>query len=315
MNNRIAYRAFFIIGTVVTLFFFLKGGHYSNFLLATILVYTLVAMSLRILTGFGGQVSIGHAGFWAIGAYTSGLLVVKLGMPFLVGMLLSGIIAAIFGALVALPALRVRGHYLAIATLAFAFFIQQGLFEWESLTGGRHGLYVPRPEILGITLETDLAYNCFLLPVVILFGWITENFRKSHTGIALNALKMSNIAGQTAGISRTHHLFVAFMMSAFYTGVSGALYAHLIGYLSTETFTLGVSLSFLTMAVIGGFGSFLGPILGAVFLTLSPEIFRELKSAQMVVYGVTLVLCMRFLPGGLASLFYKGLKSPDAKKI
>ena len=302
MGNQLALRVFYIIGVVVLLIVLLMGGHYGNFLLSTILVYTLVGMSLRILIGFGGQISIGHAGFWAIGAYTSGLLVVKLGMPFVVGVFFGGIVAAVFGAFVALPALRVQGHYLAIATLAFALFVQQGLFEWESLTGGRHGLYVPRPEIAGILLKTDLVYNYFLLPLVILFGWITENFRKSHTGHALMALKMSSIAAQTAGINRTHHLFVAFMVSAFYTGVSGALYAHLIGYLSTETFTLGVSLSFLTMAVIGGLESSLGPILGAVFLTLAPEVFRGLKSAQLVVYGVTLVLCMRFLPGGLASL-------------
>jgi len=276
--------------------------HYGNFILATILIYSLVSLSLTILIGFGGQISIGHAGFWALGAYGSALAVTALGAPFLVGVLVGGIVAAVFGAVVALPALRVQGHYLAIATLGFALFVQQVLFEWESLTGGRQGLFVPRPEILGYELMDDYAYVYLMLAIVVFLTWMTENFRRSHTGRALMALKMSAVAAETAGVNRAWHIIVAFMLSAFYAGVSGALYAHLIGFLSTETFTLTTSLGFLTMAVIGGLGSYVGALLGAIYLTLAPEVFREFKDAQMVVYGLTLILCMRFLPGGLASI-------------
>ncbi|MFM9980924.1 MAG: branched-chain amino acid ABC transporter permease [Burkholderiales bacterium] len=278
------------------------AGQYLHFLLATILIFTLVAMSLTILIGFAGQISIGHAAFWALGAYTTAILTTKLGVPFGVGVLAGGMVAAVLGALLALPALRVQGHYLAIATLGFALFVQQVLYEWESLTGGRHGINVLRPAIFGVELNSDLAYCYLLLPVAILFGWITDNLRRSHTGLALFALKMSTPAATSAGIDRARHLVIAFTVSAFFTGISGALYAHLIGYLSTEAFSLEASLGFLTMAVIGGLGSHVGAVLGAAYLTLAPEVFRELKNAQLVVYGLTLMLCMRFLPGGLASI-------------
>jgi branched-chain amino acid transport system permease protein len=299
MNRGLAIPALLVAATLVLPNFL---GQYGNFIVATILIYTLVALSLTILIGFGGQISIGHAGFWALGAYGSALVVVKLGAPFLVGVLAGGLIAACFGAIVALPALRVQGHYLAIATLAFALFTQQVLFEWESLTGGRQGFSVPRPSLGGHEIASDYAYIYVLLPIVVLFAWMTQNFRKSHSGRALIALKMSSIAAQTAGISRARHLIVAFVLSAFYTGVSGALYAHLIGHLSTDTFTLIVSLNFLTMAVVGGLGSYLGAVLGAAYLTLAPEVFRELKDAEMIVYGASLILCLAFLPGGLVSL-------------
>lgn len=278
------------------------GSHYLHFLLASIMIYTLVGLSLNVLIGLGGQISIGHAGFWALGAYGSALLITKLGVPFLVGMLLGGCIAAVFGALLALPALRVQGHYLAIATLGFALFIQQVLFEWESLTGGRQGLSVPRPQVAGFEFTNDLEYYYLLLAVVLACAWLAGNLKSSHTGHALQALRMSPTAAQCAGIGRARHLLVAFTISAFFTGVSGALYAPLIGHLTTETFSLATSLSFLTMAVIGGLTSMGGAILGAVYLTLAPELFRELKSAQMVVYGLTLIACMHFLPNGLVSI-------------
>ncbi len=277
-------------------------GPYGHFILATALVYTLVALSLNILIGMGGQISIGHAGFWALGAYGSAIVVVKLGLPFWLGVLAGGLVAAAFGVIVALPALRVQGHYLAIATLGFALFIQQTLFEWESLTGGRQGLFVPRPTILGFEFKEDFEYYYLLLALVALFIWMTGNLRNSLTGRSLEAFRMSPIAAQSNGIPRARFIVLAFALSAFFTGVSGALYAHLIGHLSTEAFSLTVSLSFLTMAVIGGLDSRVGAVLGALFLALAPELLRELKDAQMVIYGVILVLCMQFLPGGLASL-------------
>jgi branched-chain amino acid transport system permease protein len=302
MSNRLIGPLKYFLILAALLLLPVAGGPYLHFLLTTVLIYFLVAQSLSTLVAVGGQISIGHAGFWALGAYGSALLVTKLGAPFVIGILFGGVVAAVFGAIVALPALRVQGHYLAIATLAFALFIQQVLFEWESLTGGRQGLLVPRPEIVGFSLDSDFSYYYFLLPVVLFFGWVTENFKKSHTGRSLMALKMSTIAGESAGINRSRQIIVVFALSAFYTGVSGALYGHLIGHLSTDSFSLTVSLAFLTMAVIGGLRSNVGAALGAIYLTLAPELLREFKDAQMVIYGVTLILCMRFLPDGLVGL-------------
>jgi branched-chain amino acid transport system permease protein len=277
-------------------------GHYGYYILAVIMIYAMVALGLNVLIGMGGQISIGHAGFWALGAYASALSVVKLGLPFLVGVAVGGAVAAVFGVLVALPALRVQGHYLAIATLGFALFVQQVLFEWEWLTGGRQGLFVPRPSLLGVELADDFSYYYVLLALFLLLAWVTGNFARSHTGRSLMALRMSSIAAECCGIPRPKHIIIAFAISAFFTGVSGALYGHLLGHLSTETFSLAASLSFLTMAVIGGLHSRAGALLGGAYLALAPEVLREFKDAQMVIYGVTLVLFMQFLPGGLASL-------------
>src|SRR5262249_6381930 len=178
----------------------------------------------------------------------SALSVVKLGFPFLLGVALGGIVAAVFGALVALPALRVQGHYLAIATLGFALLVQQVLFEWETLTGGRQGLFVPRPSLLGVELASDFSYYYLLLAIFVLIAWMTGNFARSHTGRSLMALRMSTVAAECCGIARPRHIIIAFAASAFCTGISGALYGHLLGHLSTETFSLAVSLSFLSMA-------------------------------------------------------------------
>jgi len=277
-------------------------GNYGYYILAVIMIYAMVALGLNVLIGMGGQISIGHAGFWALGAYASALSVIKLGLPFLVGVAIGGVVAAAFGALVALPALRVQGHYLAIATLGFALVVQQVLFEWEWLTGGRQGLFVPRPSLFGIELASDFGYYYLLLALFLLLAWVTGNFAKSHTGRSLMALRMSTIAAECCGIPRPKHIIIAFAISAFFTGVSGALYGHLLGHLSTETFSLAASLSFLTMAVIGGLHSRAGALLGGAYLALAPEVMREFKDAQMVIYGVTLILFMQFLPGGLISL-------------
>ena len=277
-------------------------SNYGWFILATAMVYAFVALSLNILVGMAGQISIGHAGFWALGAYASAIAIQKFGVPFVFAILLGGAVASLFGAIVALPALRVSGHYLAIATLAFAILVQQVLFEWESITGGRQGLSVPRPS-LGVELTSDFSYYYFLLALFLISAWIVRNLRNSLTGRSLMALKQSAVAAQCAGISRARHIILAFALSAFFTGVSGALYGSLIGRLSTETFSLTASLSFLTMAVIGGLGSEVGALLGAAFLAMAPEVLRQFKDAEMVVYGVILVLCMIFLPNGLVSIW------------
>jgi branched-chain amino acid transport system permease protein len=289
-------------GMVVLAALPLALSNYGWYILALTMVYALVALSLNILTGMSGQISIGHAGFWALGAYASALAMQNFGVPFILAIFIGGAIAAVFGALVALPALRVSGHYLAIATLAFAILVQQVLFEWESVTGGRQGLAVPRPSVVGQELQSDLPYYYLLLALFLGAAWMTRNLRTSLTGRSMMALRMSAVAAQCAGISRARHIILAFALSAFLTGVSGALYGSLIGRLSTETFSLSASLSFLTMAVIGGLGTEVGALLGAAFLAAAPEVLRQFKDAEMVIYGVILVLCMLFLPGGLAGL-------------
>jgi branched-chain amino acid transport system permease protein len=292
----------YLAGVAVLALLPLWFSHYGHFILATVMMYGLIALSLNILVGMGGQISIGHAGFWALGAYSSAIAVETFGIPFLLALPLAGVVAAAFGALVAIPALRVQGHYLAIATLAFALVVQQILFEWESVTGGRQGMFVSRPSLFGYELTFDFGFYYFLLGLFLLAAWVTRNFRRSLTGRSLMAMRMSPVAAQCSGIPRARMLTLAFSLSAFLTGLSGGVYGALIGHLSTETFSLGMSLSFLTMAVIGGLGSEAGALLGALFLALAPELLRELSDAQMIVYGVLLIVCVQYLPNGLVSI-------------
>lgn len=278
------------------------GQGYLWFLLCSAAVYFIVALSLNILIGIAGQISIGHAAFWALGAYSSAVVVTKLGLPFLAGIAAAGIVAGLVGVLVALPALRIQGHYLAIATLAFALFVQQVLHEWESVTGGRAGIFVPRPQILGFELGDDRQYFYLLLALCAGLAWITWNLARSRTGRALMALRMSPTAAQCCGVDRRTSIVIAFGLSAALTGVSGGLYAHLVGYLSVSSFSLGTSLSFLTMVVIGGTSRIAGAVLGALFLTLAPEMMRGLGDGQMVIYGLILILVVMFLPSGLVGV-------------
>lgn len=278
------------------------GKAYLSFVLCSAAVYFIVALSLNVLVGLGGQISIGHAAFWALGAYGSALAVTKLGLPFIVGVFVGGSLAAVVGMLVAFPALRIQGHYLTIATLAFALFVEQVLHEWDSVTGGRAGIFVPRPEIFGFEIADDREYFLLLLGICVIIAWVIWNLQRSQTGRALMALRMSPTAAQCCGINRRVAMISVFTISACLCGISGALYAHFIGYLSASTFSLGTSLSFLTMVVIGGTGSIAGALMAALFLAFAPEILRQVGDLQMVIYGVLLLLCVIFVPSGLAGI-------------
>lgn len=277
-------------------------GNYGHYILAMAAIYGFVGLGMYVLVGLGGQISIGHAAFWALGAYGSAVLTERLGLPFPLAVLGGGVIAGVFGIVVAMPALRVQGHYLAIATLGLAIVVQQILFQWDSVTGGRQGMLVSRPHLLGYEINDDGYYYLIILACLVLAIWLVRNFQVSFLGRSLNALRASPIAAQAAGISRAYHLIVAFALSAALTGISGAFFGHLLGQLSTDSFTLQVSLSFLTMAVIGGLGSISGAIVGGIFLAVAPELLRDFQDAQNVIYGILLIVCMRLLPGGIASI-------------
>ncbi len=277
-------------------------GNYGHYILAMAAIYALVGLGMYVLLGIGGQISIGHAAFWALGAYGSAILTTRFGMPFPLAVLGGGLIAGAFGVIVAMPALRVQGHYLAIATLGLAVVVQQILFEWDSVTGGRQGMLVPRPSLFGYEINDDGQYYYVILATLVVAIWLVRNFQSSLLGLGLSALRMSPIAAQAAGVGRAYHVILAFAISAALTGVSGAFFGHLLGQLSTDSFTMSVSLGFLTMAVIGGLGSIAGAIVGGIFLAVTPEVLRGAEQAQTVVHGLLLIFCMRLLPGGIVSL-------------
>ncbi len=283
----------------VTLF----GGGYFIYLLNLIGIFGLVAIGLNMLIGFSGQTSLGHAGFFAIGAYASGLLTLKLGLPFWLAIPLAGGLATLIGALIALPALRLKNLYLAIATLGFGIVAQKVIFEWRSLTGGGGGLQVPPPMLFGLSMAEAGRMTWVIAAALAAGTWAASKLATGRTGRALIMLRESEAAAACTGIHVARYKVVAFAISAFYTAVAGGLYANLVRYINPESFDVNMSIMFLAMIVIGGLGSVRGALLGAAFYVAVPEAVRGFKDAPGLIFGLSLMLVVILLPGGLISLF------------
>ncbi|MFI4986595.1 MAG: branched-chain amino acid ABC transporter permease [Alphaproteobacteria bacterium] len=276
-------------------------GSYWTYLLTLTGVFTLVALGLNLLTGYCGQISLGHAAFFGVGAYATGLLTEKAGVPFILSLLLGALFTTGLGAIAALPALRLRSLYLAIATLGFGVVLQKVLFEWRGLTGGGGGLQLAPLRVWGVAVSGAGLF--YLVLALAGFGaWGAWNVSRGRTGRALLMLRSSEIAAGSLGISSARYKVVAFGLSAFYTAVAGGLFAYLVGYINPESFNVGLSIAFLSMVVIGGLGTIPGSIVGALFYVLVPELLRGFKDAPGLVFGLCLVLVMVFLPEGLWGL-------------
>lgn len=276
-------------------------------LLALIGINTLLAQSMNIVGGYAGQLSLGQAGIFAAGAYGSAVLSTKLGWPILLSIPAGMVFAMLVGLLVALPAVRVREFYLGMVTLAFGVIAYEVLEHWELVTGGVMGISnVPSPTLKNLTVlgtKVTLAGYCAAVMLLLaLLTWLKANLIQSHVGRAFIAVESSDLAAASLGIrpGRTKHL--AYVVSAAWAGLAGALYAHLTAYISPESFNLWVSVSILVMAIFGGLRTFVGPFLGAAFFTLLPELTHGFKDYQLLVYGTVLLLSYAVLPQGLASL-------------
>ncbi len=274
-------------------------GAYPTYIVALAGVYTVAAIGLNLLTGYAGQMSLGHAGFIAIGAYTSALLTIKLGWSFWLTLPAAGVVTGILGLILVIPALRLSGLYLAIATLEFGAAVPQLLVKWDALSGGYNGLKPPRPELFGWLFESDRALYYLVMAVTITMTWLALNLIKSRTGRALVAVRDSEIAAQAMGISMVRYKSIAFVVSSFYAGVAGSLYAHLVGFISPSDFSLVMSINLLSVIVIGGLASIPGSVRGALFLVLLPQALAGVKNLSSAVYGLALVAVVIFLPGGL----------------
>lgn len=279
------------------------GGGYFIYLLNLVGIFALVAIGLNVLTGTSGQISLGHAGFFAIGAYAAALLSSKFDLPFWVAIPIASILTTLIGALIALPALRLKNLYLAIATLGFGIVAQKMVFEWREVTGGGAGLEVPVPFLFGVSLAEGSRMT-WVIAFVLAIGTVAAyRIINGRTGRALTMLRESELAAGCLGIDVARYKVIAFGISAFYTAVAGGLYANLVRYINPESFNVNMSIMFLAMIVIGGMGSVRGSLLGAAFYVLMPEAVRGFKDAPGLVFGLALMLVVILLPGGLTSLF------------
>jgi branched-chain amino acid transport system permease protein len=253
--------------------------------LALVFIYGLCGLSLMILAGYTGLVSLGHAAFLGIGAYAHVYFVQDLGLPWIVGVALAAAISAAVGVVVGLPALRMTGVYLTIATLSFALIIQEVLTRWERVTHGLKGKAVDKPVIFGVSFASDVAF--YLLCLAFLAGalWLTANVLRAPTGRAWVAIRDSEIAAQSMGVNLALYKTMAFAFSAALMGVAGALFAHKVGYLAPDIFSVLLSIQFLLMVVVGGLGSLHGAIYGAVFVALLPVLISEARDAVPAYVG------------------------------
>jgi branched-chain amino acid transport system permease protein len=274
---------------------------YGLYILTLTGVFALVALGLNLLTGYAGQISLCHAAFFGVGAYATAILTQKAGVPYLLSIFVGGLLTAAIGAVVAVPAMRLKSLYLAIATLGFGVVLQKIIFEWRGLTNGGGGLALTPPAIAGYQLDATGLYY-LTLALVLLGIWGASNVSSSRTGRALLIIKESEIAAGALGIPAARYKVIAFAISAFYAAVAGGLFAYLVRYIHPENFSVGLSIAFLSMVVIGGLGTIGGSIVGAAFYVIVPELLRGIKDAPGLVFGLLLVIVMVLMPQGLWGL-------------
>jgi branched-chain amino acid transport system permease protein len=275
------------------------ANQYTLFVGNLMLLYIILASGLNILVGFAGQLAFANAAIYGIGAYGTALLQVHLGWSFWIAAPVGAVLAMVIGTLLAFPALRVSGIFLALATLAFAQATQWVLWHWEAVTFGAGGFRVPAPNFGWIPIKHDYGIYFVSWAVTVLLLLATWRIMRSRVGRAFVAMRDGEIAAQSLGIDLLTYKATAFALSSFYAGAAGALYSALLGFVSPEAFDLFQMVTHKAMIVVGGLGSVVGSVLGASLLVYVMELLREFKSTQEIVFGAVLVAFMVFQPHGL----------------
>ena len=283
--------------------------------LTFVMIYAIAGLGLMLLAGFTGLFSLGHAAFLGVGAYTQAVLT-NAGVPFPVALVGAAALSAAVGFIVGLPALRVKGIYLGMATLSFGFIVEEVLARWESVTGGNAGKHIKAPDVFGWKIETGNEFYFLCLVITVIATLAIMNLLRSPTGRAFVAIRDSEISAQSMGIQLSYYKTLSFAISAALAGVAGALYAHKLQFISPEQFNILQSIDLLLMIVIGGLGSVHGAFLGAIFLITMPQVIALVKDylppaigqapgLQGLVYGVVLVSFVLFEPMGLYGRWLK----------
>lgn len=280
---------------------------YSNTLIF-ILINIILASSLHLIIGITGQFSIGHAGFLALGAYMSAIITMKLDLPFVLALIVGGIVAALAGLIVGIPTLRLRGDYLAIATLGFAEIIRI-MFLNIDYVGGAAGMQVSH------MTNWTYAFICFLITLIVIM-----NFTNSRHGRACISIREDEIAADAMGINTTYYKVLAFVIGAFFAGVAGGLYAHNFYIIQPVNFGFLKSFDILIFVVLGGLGSLSGSVIAATLLTIVSTFLQELPETRMILYSLVLILVMLYRPQGLMGTreitdVFKGLRSKGGKPV
>ncbi|MFM8533162.1 MAG: branched-chain amino acid ABC transporter permease [Acidimicrobiia bacterium] len=292
---------------------------YRLFLVSTMIIAAIAVLGLNLLTGFNGQISLGHGAFYAVGAYTAGILMDKLNMPYYATLPIAAIVCFAVGYLFGLPALKLEGHYLALATFALALAVPQILkYKWlENLTGGVQGIVLLKPEVpFGLPLSDDQWLYYYCLSVMLVLYWGANNMLNSRSGRAMMAIRDYPIAADTMGINTSLYKTVTFGISAAYTGIAGALSASAIAFVAPDSFNIFLSIKFLIGLVVGGIGSLTGSIIGGVFYVLvdnsahaislfvKNDLGLKFDLSAYTIFGLLLIGLMYVMPMGIAGGVY-----------
>jgi len=277
-------------------------------------IYIILAIGVNILTGYSGQLSFGQAAFYGIGAYSAALLNTNYGLPFAIVLPIAIIITAVFGIILAIPAIKVKGPYLALVTIAFGEVVRIVMVNWKEVTKGTAGIVgIDPPIVFGYRFDNLVSYYYLILAFVIIGLTYQSILIKSRTGRAFIAIREDSQAAELTGINVVSYKIKAFVISAVYSAVAGVLYAMMIRYISPDTFTSNDSSIIIWTAMVGGLGTLIGPVLGGIIMTILPEALRGLGNFRLVIYGLILMLVIVRYPGGL-SPYLKKLKGVLNKK-
>jgi branched-chain amino acid transport system permease protein len=283
-------------------------------------IFAIGALGLNVLTGNGGLISLGHAGFVAVGAYTSGILVSKIGLPFLVSLPISCLVAGLCGMVIGLPTLRLKGLYLAMITMGFVLVVEYIIGEASALTGGEEGLMAGPIKIGPYTMDTDFELYFLIMPMLVLLCYFTKNVLRTPFGRALMSIRDRDIAAEVTGIHLAKYKVQAFVLSAMYAAIAGSLYGHYVQLISPDYFGILMSIEYIVIIIIGGLGSVLGTILGSIFVTVVPEgirLFGDLTRSSFPIFaerfgdfkegifGLLMIIFLIFEPTGLAGIWRK----------
>lgn len=277
----------------------LQGGYLIN-VLVFMGINTMLAIALNLLLGYAGQISLGHAGFFGLGAYISAILTTTYAWNPWLAMPLAAVVVGIAAFVIGFPILKLKGHYLAMGTLGLGIIIYIIFNETIGLTGGPSGFSgIPNLNIMGITFDSDLKNYYLIWTFVLVTVLLSLNLAHSRVGRALRAVHDSEVAARVMGINARLLKVQVFALSAMICSVAGSLYAHTMTFIAPPSFGFNFSIELLTMVVVGGLGSIYGSFLGATLLTLLPELLREAKDYDIIIYGGILMLMVMFMPGGL----------------
>jgi branched-chain amino acid transport system permease protein len=283
---------------------------FEAFQLTQMLVYAIAIIGLNLLTGFNGQISLGHGAFYAIGAYAEAILVTHFGLPYWAALPFAAAISFVAGFLFGLPALKLEGHYLALATFALALAVPQLLKyeKFEDWTGGVQGLFFDKPDApFHLPLNADQWLYYFTLAITLALFYLASNLLEGRVGRAITAIRDQPIAAESMGVNVALFKTVTFGVSALYTGVAGAMSAVIIQFVAPDSFTMFLSIYLLVGVVIGGIGSLYGAFIGAAFIVLIPDVASSIsKAATGAIYGIMLIVLMYVLPSGGWGLLEKG---------